>query len=416
MMMVVMMMMMVNQHWGCGVAPTRTSVVGERVHGSPRAQRLPAPSLGIGRIRPPVPARPHRPCPLASARAAFSQFVQSAPAPSRPRTPAKAGSAPAPAATGSAGIAARRAKNRSVGGEIHVGLFLRLPPGLRLCFGVAWFFVFVVVFPAWRLLPALQDATGCGGLSPRAGGRACPGRGNAALAGGAGWLGPRAEGWLGRGEHHAESSRQLCWSLALSGGGKAVLLGKKKKITGKGGKASPGAASVWHCRVSVAVPAAAGLRCCRSIHQQCECSRPQRTVPWSPLETPTGDQPPMPPPVPSAADGAPGPTVSVRRPPGKAAKELDARERCTESSAGAQAIFFKSIFQETRKFFLGSIAAGPLAPGAPGSNPAEPSDVTARAETSLLSLSDALSDAALHFPVAGSTPEMCFKLIFLRES
>lgn len=51
-------------------------------------------------------------------------------------------------------------------------------------------------------------------------------------------------------------------------------------------------------------------------------------------------------------------------------------------------------------------------PSAPGSNPAVPSDVTALAETSLCSLSDVLSDATLHhFPVAGGTPIMRFKLI-----
>lgn len=106
-------------------------------------------------------------------------------------------------------------------------------------------------------------------------------------------------------------------------------------------------------------------------------------------------------------------TDGLQWPSDEAVREQDARTHCTKSSAGAQAIFFKKPGNSSLAALQqGCRLLGQGAPGAPGSNPAVPLDVTAHAETSLLSLSDALSDAALHFPVADGTPVMRFKLIF----
>lgn len=46
-----------------------------------------------------------------------------------------------------------------VGGKIHVGLFLRPPPGLRLCLGVAMLLLLFFFWLFSQLLLALRDAT-----------------------------------------------------------------------------------------------------------------------------------------------------------------------------------------------------------------------------------------------------------------
>lgn len=95
-------------------------------------------------------------------------------------------------------------------------------------------------------------------------------------------------------------------------------------------------------------------------------------------------------------------------------REQDARTRCTKSSAGAQAIFFKSIFQETREFFLGSVAGGLSAPGADISRcsrvkPLRMSQLALKPPSSPSRMPLSIS----HLQVV--TPEMSFKLIFLRK-
>lgn len=123
-------------------------------------------------------------CPFASIPEAFSQLFCSSPAPGGSQ---EVGFTLAHVAQN----CNPPAKNQSMEQGIHVGLYLRLPPGVWLCLGVALGFFCLCFCCRCGMQPGAEAGRGMshrvGGLGPGPG-WLCPRRGNSALAGGVGLL------------------------------------------------------------------------------------------------------------------------------------------------------------------------------------------------------------------------------------